>query len=129
MRELFGLVVLGEREILHTAHRQKAADTQFRRMLAMFRSVPELSGRMARKNSSYGMQEIELHTGQRIVFTTRQGSKVGRSQSLELVVHDECMYLSNQAMEAVLPAQSAQSVHGNVQTWYAGSAPDAEEQD
>jgi hypothetical protein len=127
--ELFGLIVLGEREILHTAHLQKAADTQFRRVYAMFRDVPELQGRMARKNSSYGMQEIELRTGQRIIFTTRQGSKTGRSLSLDRVVHDECMYISDADIAAVMPAMAAGSLYGNLQTVYVGSAPADDEQD
>lgn len=129
VRELFGLLVLGEREILHTAHLQKAADTQFRRVWSVFKETPELKDRMARKNSSYGMQEIELKTGQRIIFTTRQGSKTGRSLSLALVVHDECMYISDAAIGGIMPALSAQSVHGNLQTVWAGSAPDVEESD
>lgn len=129
VRELFGLMVLGEREILHTAHLQKAADTQFRRVWSVFKETPELKDRMARKNSSYGMQEIELKTGQRIIFTTRQGSKTGRSLSLALVVHDECMYISDAAIGGIMPALSAQSVHGNLQTIWAGSAPDVEEPD
>jgi hypothetical protein len=129
VRELFGLLVLGEREIFHTAHLQKAADTQFRRVWGVFKETPALKDRMARKNSSYGMQEIELHGGQRIMFTTRQGSKTGRSSSLSLVVHDECMYISDAAIGGIMPALSAQSMHGNLQTIYAGSAPDAEERD
>jgi hypothetical protein len=131
VRELAGLLLLGERLILHTAHLQKAADTQFRRMLAIFgdEEKPEFFGRMARKNSSYGMQEIELHTGQRIIFTTRQGSKTGRSLTLDLVVYDEPMYLSGAETGAIAPAMSARSMDGMLQTWYTGSAPDAQEPD
>jgi hypothetical protein len=129
VRELFGLLVLGERGILHTAHLHKAVDTQFRRIKDVFHSTPELKSRLKAANSSVGQQFIELTTGQRIEFASRQGSKTGRSLTLDLVVHDESMYVSDTSMGAVMPTMAAQSLHGNVQTWFTGSAPDADEPD
>jgi hypothetical protein len=129
IRELFGLLVLGERGILHTAHLHKAVSTQFRRIKAVFDSTPELKARLRAANSSVGQQFVELTSGQRIEFATRQGSKTGRSLTLDLVVHDESMYISDTAMGAIMPTMAAQSLHGNTQTWFAGSAPDADEPD
>jgi hypothetical protein len=129
VRELFGLLVLGERGILHTAHLHKAVSTQFRRIKAVFESTPELKSRLRAANSSVGQQFIELTTGQRIEFATRQGSKTGRSLTLDLIVHDESMYISDTSMGAVMPTMAAQSLHGNIQTWFTGSAPDADEPD
>lgn len=129
VRELFGLLVLGERGILHTAHLHKAVSTQFRRIKEVFDSTPELKSRLKAANSSVGQQFIELMSGQRIEFATRQGSKTGRSMTLDLVVHDESMFISDTSMGAVMPTLAAQSLHGNIQTWFAGSAPDADEPD
>jgi hypothetical protein len=128
-RELAGLFLFGERLILHTAHLQKAADTQFRRVWDTIRNTEALAGRLLRKNSSYGMQEIELRGGQRIVFGTRQGGKTGRSTTVDLVVYDEAMYVSAAQTGSIAPTMAAQSMHGNIQTWYAGSAPDELEPD
>jgi hypothetical protein len=129
VRELFGLLVLGERGILHTAHLHKAVSTQFRRIKEVFDSTPELKSRLKAANSSVGQQFIELTSGQRIEFATRQGSKTGRSLTLDLVVHDESMFVSDTSMGAVMPTLAAQSLHGNIQTWFTGSAPDADEPD
>jgi hypothetical protein len=126
VRELAGLFLLGEKLILHTAQLQKAADTQFRRMLDVINSIPEFKVRLARKNSSYGMQEIELKSGQRIIFTTRQGTKTGRSATVDLTVYDESMFLSEVQRSAIAPTMSALSMTGNPQTFYAGSAVDCE---
>lgn len=129
VRELAGLFVFGERELLHTAHLHKASDTHFRRMLDCIRHVPEFKREVDRTNRSFGMQEIELTTGQRITFSSRQGSKTGRSMTLDFIAYDEAMYLSEAQRSSIVPTMSARSMTGNPQTFYAGSAVDIENPD
>lgn len=123
VRELFGLFVLGEKLIVHTAHLQTTASEQFRRLRERIQGVPEFEDRIAKVNMGKGTEAIELVTGQRILFTTRMGS-TARGFTIDLIVYDEAMHLSDTERSALTPTMAAQSIYGNTQTWYAGSAVD-----
>jgi hypothetical protein len=122
-RELAGLFLLGEQLIIHTAHEQKTASEHFRRMVNRIRSTPQLQARVLKSIAGKGSEGIELKNGARIFFATRTGGG-GRGLTVDLMVYDEAMHLTEDERSALTPTMAAQSMHGNTQTWYTGSAVD-----
>lgn len=122
-RELAGLFLLGEKVIIHSAHEQSTSSEHFRRIVERIKSVDELSRRVKKISYGKGAESIELWSGERIMFKTRTGGG-GRGFSIDLLVFDEAQKLPAEAKAALIPAMSARSVQGNMQTWYAGTAVD-----
>lgn len=122
-RELAGLFLLGEKLIIHSAHLFDTSLEHFRRLKDLIEGTPEFSRRVKAIKQSHGEEGIELTGGQRIRFRTRTKGG-GRGFSGDLVVFDEAMVLPESAHSAILPTLSAQSVLGNPQVWYTGSAVD-----
>jgi hypothetical protein len=122
-RELAGLFLLGERLILHSAHRFDTALEACRRIMTLIESTPDLDRRVKRVTRSHGEEGIELRTGQRLRFKARTSSG-GRGFSGDTVILDEAMILPVAAMGALMPTMSARP---NPQLWYVGSAVNAEE--
>lgn len=124
-RELAGLFLFGEMVIVHSAHEQATATEHFRRMEDLIAGTPDFSREVSRIVRGKGAEAIELRTGQRILFKPRTGAG-GRGFTIDLLVFDEAMILSEEARAALIPAMSARSIAGNPQTWYTGSAGDEE---
>ena len=124
-RELAGLFLLGERVIVHSAHEQATASEQFRRLRERIEDTPELKSRVASVVRGKGSEAIELKSGQRILFKPRTGAG-GRGFTVDLIVFDEAMILTEESRSALIPSMSARSIEGNTQTWYTGSAGDQE---
>lgn len=122
-RELAGLFLLGEKTIIHSAHEQATSSEHFRRLLGLISGVPEFESRILKVSHGKGAEAIELRGGQRVLFKTRTGGG-GRGFSVDLIVFDEAMILSAAAKAALIPTLAANSMKGNLQTWYAGSAVD-----
>ena len=124
-RELAGLFLIGEQVIIHSAHEQKTASEQFRRLLGYIDNVPEFKRRILRTPMGKGNEAIELRTGQRIFFATRT-SGGGRGFSADCLMYDEAMFLPDSFVAAVSPTLAARSLTTptGVQTWYVGSAVD-----
>lgn len=122
-RELAGIFLLDERVIVHSAHEQATSSEHFRRLLALIEGVPEFERRILKVVQGKGAEAIELRGGQRVLFKTRTGGG-GRGFTGNLIVFDEAMILSAAAKAALIPTLAAQSMIGNPQTWYAGSAVD-----
>jgi hypothetical protein len=125
-RELWGLFLGGERHIIHTAHLQKTATNHFERVLGLVRQVPDFRRRIVSAPRGKGSEAIILHDGAKIEFMTRARGNT-RGLTVDLMVFDEAMYLSEQDRNAMVPTMAAQSMHGNTQTWYVGSAVDQED--
>lgn len=125
-RELFGLFILGEKLIVHTAHRQKIATNHFRRLKDLIKSTPRLDARVAGYPSGKGAEAIVLKDGRRIEFTTRQSGNA-RGLTADLIVYDEAMFLSESDRSSISPTMAARSMSGNIQSWYVGSAVDQED--
>ena len=105
-RELFGLFVLGERVIIHTAHLQSTASAHFRRLRELIQGVPEFEARVKKFVFGKGNEAIELTTGEQILFTTRMG-KTGRGLTIDMIVYDEAMYLTETERSALAPTMAA----------------------
>lgn len=116
-RELAGALLLGERLIVHSAHEFKTAKEAMRRLEQLLAEA----GEPYKANRSHGEESIEFKkTGSRVMFQTRTKAG-GRGLSGDLVILDEAMILSSDAVGALLPTMSARP---NPQLWYTGSAVD-----
>lgn len=121
--ELAALFLFGADLVSHTAHRQKIATNHFRRLRNLIRNVPEFQRRVAKTPQGKGSEAIELVDGRRIEFSTRQSGNA-RGLSADFVIFDEAMCLSDADLSSIIPTMSAQSMVGNPQVWYVGSAVD-----
>jgi hypothetical protein len=124
-RELFGLFVLGERLLVHSAHEQSTSSEHFRRLLTLIEGVPEFDRRVLKAPKGKGAEAIELRGGQRIFFKTRTVDG-GRGLSGDFVALDEAMKLRLATMAALVPTMAARSIEGNPQMVYSGSAVDGQ---
>lgn len=108
-RELAGIYLFGEQEILHTAHfLDTAVDARDRLwdviehcedLMFWWEDDPETPGvpQLVRSN---GKESIVFPTGQKVKFRTRT-DKTGRGLSIDLLVFDECFNLPKQTYSAI----------------------------
>lgn len=125
-RELWGLFLGGERLIVHTAHRQRIATQQFRRLVELTDRVPAFKKRVKSVTRGRGSEAVTLVDGRRIEFTTRLSGNL-RGLTADLIVFDEAAYLADDDLAAIIPTLSALSQQGNPQVWFTGSPPDRED--
>lgn len=128
VRELFGLVVLGEK-ILHTAHEVKTSMKAFKRLKSFFGSkrndpdakYPELNALVESVSNTNGQEAIFLKNGGSIEFSSR--SRGGsRGFTVDLTIYDEAQELTDEQLEASSPAKAAAPLQ-NPQTIYLGTPP------
>ena len=117
-RELAGLILFGERLIIHTAHEFPTANESFLRLVAVFENFDELRAKVARIRYANGEQGIEFLSGQRLKYRARTGGSGRGFAQADLIVYDEAQHLSREHIAASGPARLAAP---NSQTWYAGS--------
>lgn len=121
IRELFGMVALGER-ILHTAHEVKTARKAFLRLCSFFenrRKFPELAALVVAIRKTNGQEAIILTNDGSIEFVARSKGSA-RGFSVDLLVLDEAQDLGEEAFAALKPTISASS---NPQTIMTGTPP------
>jgi len=138
-RELFGLFVLGERFIVHSAHEFKTSVRHFKRIEEVIRRNPDLLARMKRSPVgqqrivgflySHGDESIELQDGSKIEFRTRTKSGLKGVDDVALLVLDEAQILSEWAHGTMVPTLRASTAEHGPQLVYAGNAPDKEKDD
>ncbi len=130
-RELAGLFLLEEPMIVHTAHLQDTANGHFRRLVDRIKNTPVLGSRLAKPGGilrGHGTESINLAVNPkpgiapRLEVRTRTGSG-GLGFSINCLIFDESMIISDAMHQALLPTLSAQP---NMQVWYTGSAVDQE---
>lgn len=123
VRELFGLVFLGEKW-LHSAHEVKTARKAFVRLSSFFenpRQYPELADLVADIRKTNGQEAIVLTNGGSVEFIARSKSS-GRGFTVDGILLDEAQELTDEALAALLPTKSASPL-GNPQTIYTGTPP------
>ena len=117
-RELAGLILFGERLIIHTAHEFPTANEAFLRLVNVFENWDDLRRRVARIRYANGEQGIELLSGQRLKYRARTGGSGRGFAKADLIVYDEAQHLGREHLAASGPSKLA---NPNSQTWYAGS--------
>jgi phage terminase large subunit-like protein len=118
-RELAGLILFGERLILHSAHEMKTASEAFRRVRDLFTNYDDLRRRVAKVTLQRGDEGIELKNGARLRFVARSPGS-GRGFSGDCVILDEAYAVTADQIDAMLPTLSARP---NPQVWYTSSPP------
>lgn len=129
IRELFGMVVLGEK-FLHTAHEVKTARKAFRRIASFFendRQYPELAAMVLEIRKTNGQEAILLSNGGSIEFIARSSGS-GRGFTVDVLVLDEDQDLTDEELAALLPTISAAPL-GNPQVILTGTPPDPDKPD
>lgn len=117
-RELAGLILFGERLIIHTAHEFPTANESFLRLVAVFENWDDLRKKVARIRYANGEQGIELLSGQRLKYRARTGGSGRGFAQADLLVYDEAQHLRAEHVAASGPARLA---NPNNQSWYMGS--------
>lgn len=117
-RELAGLLLFGERLIIHTAHEFPTANECFLRLVGVFEAWDDLRRKVARIRYANGEQGIELLSGQRLKYRARTGGSGRGFAKADLIVYDEAQHLGREHLAASGPSKLA---NPNSQTWYAGS--------
>ena len=105
-RELAGLILFGERLIIHSAHEVKTALEAFRRVRSYFDNYDDLRRLVKSIRTTNGDEGIELLSGQRLRFMARSKSS-GRGFSPDALILDEAQELAEATFAAILPATSA----------------------
>lgn len=130
-RELAGLYLWGEKQLVHSAHEFNTSRKHFERIAQLIESTPDLDGDVFSMRKGHGDESITVFkkhpiTGKRqgagpeLVFRTRTKSG-GRGMTGDLLVIDEAMILKADFMRALKPILAARP---NVQVIYTGSAGD-----
>lgn len=123
VRELFGMVVLGEK-FLHTAHEVKTARKAFIRLCSFFENeqqYPELAAMVTEIRRTNGQEAIVLNNGGSIEFIARSRGS-GRGFTVDVLVLDEAQDLTSEELAALLPTISAAPLK-NPQTILTGTPP------
>lgn len=126
VRELFGMIALGER-FLHTAHEVKTARKAFLRIASFFeneRQYPELVALVKDIRKTNGQEAVLLTNGGGVEFIARSKGS-GRGFTVDVLVLDEAQDLTDEELAALLPTISA-SPTGNPQVILTGTPPDSE---
>jgi phage terminase large subunit-like protein len=119
-RELAGLLLFGEKTIIHSAHEQKTARIGFDRILHYFENYDDLRKKVLGKPmSALGRENIKLRNGASLHFPARSKGAI-RGFSIDCLILDEGQILGDPAWEAIKPTISARP---NVQTWVVGTPP------
>lgn len=118
-RELFGMFVLKERLIIHSAHKFDTSQDHFLRMRTLIDGNRDLARHVKSVYTANGKESIELRDGCRLKFKARTISGGGRGFSCDCLVLDEAMILPEQSVAAMLPTQGARP---NPQTWFTSSS-------
>lgn len=117
-RELAGLILFGERLIIHTAHEFPTANESFLRLVSVFENWDDLRKRVDHIYYANGAQAINLLSGQRLLYKARTGGSGRGFAKADLLVYDEAQHLAREHVRASGPTKMA---NPNSQTWYAGS--------
>jgi hypothetical protein len=118
-RELAGLVLFGEKQIMHTAHELKTSMKHFKRLIRLFDGSDDLRKRLKKVVNSNGKEGLEMVNGAVLECLARSKGS-GRGYTGDLVVLDEAYALTDEQMEASMPTMIAVD---NAQVWYTSSPP------
>jgi hypothetical protein len=127
IRELYGMVILGER-FLHTAHQVKTARKAWRRVKSFFEAPhrwPELAELVKEKREVNGQEALFLTNGGSIEFIARSRNSGRGFDGIDVLVCDEAQDLTDEEQAALLPTISAATL-GNPQVIFTGTPPDPE---
>jgi hypothetical protein len=118
-RELAGLVLFGDKLIMHTAHEVKTAKQHFQRLERLIDTSDDLRKRMKSLRKGNNDPGLDMRDGAELHIMARSRGS-GRGFSGDLVVLDEAYALTADHMDATMPTMLARD---NAQLWYTSSPP------
>ena len=118
-RELAGLLLFGEKTIIHSAHEQKTARVGFERILSYFENYDDLRKKVRSVMGAISREHIKLRNGAELHFPARSKGAI-RGFSIDCLILDEAQILGDPQWEAIKPTISARP---NAQTWLLGTTP------
>lgn len=118
-RALSGLLVFGERMIIHSAHEVRTAQIGFQRLKSYFENYDDLRRKVASIGNAVAREYIRLRNGQEVRFVSRSKSAI-RGFSADCLLLDEAQILGDLQWEAILYTVSARPKH---QIWLVGTPP------
>jgi hypothetical protein len=118
-RELFGMFVLNEPLIIHSAHQFDTSQEHFGRIQVRLEENPDLEKHVKSIYRSHGSEAIELKNGCRLKFKARSKSGGGRGFSCETLILDEAMILPDEVEANMRPTLITRP---EAQIWYTSSA-------
>jgi phage terminase large subunit-like protein len=118
VRELAGVLLFGERLVIHSAHEWRTVSEQFAATLDLVEGSPlkRYKGRVRRTG---GEESITFSNGGRLRFMNRSRESA-RGFTADAVILDEAHALSEEQAGALLPTLSARR---DAQIWYAAHGP------
>lgn len=121
-RGLGGLFLLGEQELIYTAHVSDTVQKCFQRCIDLVEGSDELIRRVKRINRTHGQEAIEHVNGGTFAFRTR-GIRPGKGRGLtcDCLFLDEALYLAQELLDGLLPTMLARP---NPQIWYLSTPPE-----
>lgn len=125
-RQVAGVLLFGDRLIIHTAHLFRTAQESFIRLDQLIEGSYELSRRVRKVSRGNGDEGFWFHNGARIAFLARSADS-GRGLSGDLVIMDEAMKLRAAPIGALLPVMSARRNPQLVYTASAGLGAESEQ--
>ena len=118
LRILFGLFVLGERQVL-SCQRWVTAEAVYKRLKAIIEGRPSLQRRLLKDpTSSSSRAVIELRSGASVAIGVRSGDLGRGMDAVDLVIFDEAYDLTDAEVAALTGAQLSSP---NAQTIYAST--------
>ncbi|HEY5360309.1 MAG TPA: hypothetical protein VIJ82_21925 [Streptosporangiaceae bacterium] len=118
IRELAGVLLFGERLVIHSAHEWRTVSEQFAATLELVEGSA-LDRYKLRVRRTGGEESITFVNGARLRFMNRSRESA-RGFSADLVVLDEAHALTLEQAQALLPVLSARP---RAQLWYAAAGP------
>lgn len=132
-RELAGLLLFGERVIIHTAHEFKTAHKSMVDLMNRIRLSPLVEyvkgyegGQVEDIRDLDGFKtgnfpSITMKNGNQVQYAARSAGS-GRGFTGDLIVLDEAYALRSAERAALVPTLAAKSMFGNPQVWFTSSA-------
>lgn len=122
-RILSGVLLLGHKLIIYTAHEYPTANEIFIRLGGVLGGWDDLAGLVAHERRAHGDQGFELKDASRgidcrILIKTRTGKSGRGFAKADLIIYDEAQHLLPEHVAGSGPAKLA---HPNPQSWWAGS--------
>jgi hypothetical protein len=121
-----GILIVGERLIIYTAHEFPTANEVFLRVGAVLEAWDDLSRLVLAERRAHGDQSFELKgpkgaeltEKRRLLFKTRTGKSGRGFAKADLIVYDEAQHLLRSQIAGSGPAKLA---NPNSQSWWSGS--------
>jgi len=123
-RILAGLLLLGEKRVLYTAHSGQLAQEMFRQVHNLVDHPLVKDSAPHRAFYSEGRERLEFDNGSRFWVRSRRHGDTIRGLEADLLVIDEALFLTNEQLAALTPLLAKGIAQGRGQMILASSAGD-----